>query len=231
MEGLKLDAFRILLFIIPGIISLRIMAALAISSPRDPFNMTIDGVILTVIDHFLYGVGRWSGTWLPSTAKSGLVGMFDLASLGGEFGREFKDAGGFPIIFLAGVVGLASGVVRYHGWEFAALRRLKMTNRTGESLVWAEVLTSVPRSSYAVVTCKDRSRFMGVVDTFSEDAGNYEVFLTRASQVQDDGTLLPIRGNGVLLTKENPIVRVEFWDPGPEGGERERRIQDAGEAS
>jgi hypothetical protein len=50
-----------------------------------------------------------------------------------------------------------------------------------------------------------------VIDTFSEEAGNYELLLSRASQVQPDGSLLPIEGKGVLLTRENPIIRVEFW--------------------
>ncbi len=98
-----------------------------------------------------------------------------------------------------------------------------------------EEIRTVPGSDVGtplILCCgsmKDGSRFIGVVDTFSEDAGNYEVFLTRASQVQDDGTLLPIQGPGVLLTKENSIVRVEFWDPltGPEGSEGDRRMQDA----
>ena len=81
---------------------------------------------------------------------------------------------------------------------------------------WAEVLTKAPQG-YAVVACKDGSRFLGWVDTFSEEAGNYEIFLSRASQVQEDGSLLAIPGPGVLLTRENPIVRVELWNP-VEGG-------------
>jgi hypothetical protein len=228
MEAFKVDAFRILLFVIPGIISLRLMTALAISRPRNPFNMTIDGVIFTVVDHFLYGMCRWFwARLLPPEAKSFLVGMFELGSLRGDFGRDFRDAGGYPLIFIALIVGVVSGVARYHGWIFTALRRLKMTNKTGENLIWADVLSTAPRRSYAVVACKDGSRFIGFVDTFSEDAGDYEVFLTDASQVETDGTLLPIHGNGVLLTKENPITRVEFWNPaGPEG-----RVQDARETS
>lgn len=54
---------------------------------------------------------------------------------------------------------------------------------------------------------------MGEVLTFSEEAGNYEVYLGNAFQVQEDGTLLPIPGPGVLLTRENPIIRVELWNP------------------
>lgn len=222
LETLTLEAFKILLFIIPGIISLRIKAALAISAPKNTFNMTIDGLILTLVDHALYGGFRWTFSNLPSYGllrqlESAVKGILDSPSLPGDLGRHFAGAGGFAIVLIAVGVGFVAGVIRYHGWEFRVLRVFRMTNRTGENLVWAEVMTKEPRASYVVVACKDGSRFMGVVDTFSEEAGNYELFLSRASQVQEDGTTLPIKGTGVLLTRENPIIRVEFWNPGTGG--------------
>src|SRR6266404_7718890 len=54
----------------------------------------------------------------------------------------------------------------------------------GENLVWAETLTKASKQSSAVVACKDGSRFIGEIDTFSEEAGNYEILLSNASQVQ-----------------------------------------------
>jgi len=72
---------------------------------------------------------------------------------------------------------------------------------------------AIIRRKLALVAGKDGSRFLGVVDTFSEEAGNYEILLSQAAQVQPDNSLLPIEGEGVLLTRENPIVRVEFWYP------------------
>ena len=218
MQGLTLEALRVVLFVLPGIVSLRIKSALSISSPSKPFNAAIDGLILTLIDHALYGVLRLASVYTPATPslKRLVVAIQEISmsvQASGELGRYFVEAGGFPIFAIAALVGVAVGVIRYHGWEFLALRKLGMTNRTGENLVWAEVMTRTARSSYSLVACKDGSRFLGVVDTFSEEAGNYEVFLSRASQVQLDGTLLPINGEGVLLTRENPIYRVEWWNP------------------
>jgi len=56
MEALRVEAFKIALFILPGIISLRIKAALSISTPSRPFNLAIDGLIFTLIDHALFGL-------------------------------------------------------------------------------------------------------------------------------------------------------------------------------
>jgi hypothetical protein len=143
--------------------------------------------------------------------------LIDSSGLPPEIAQQFAASGGFGIVIVAMVVGAGAGVVRFHGWDFRLLRRLRATNRTGENLVWAETLTKSARDTYALVACKDGSRFIGVVDTFSEEAGNYEILLSNASQVEPDGILLPINGEGVLLTRENPIVRVELWSPGARG--------------
>jgi hypothetical protein len=89
--------------------------------------------------------------------------------LPGELGQAIKDVGGFPIIVIAVVVGLVIGMVRYHGWDVRLFRWMRITNRTGENLVWAETLTKASKPSCAVVACKDGSRFIGEIDTFSED--------------------------------------------------------------
>ena len=219
MDAFKLEAFKVALFILPGIITLRIKAALSISAPSKPLNTVIDGLAFTLVDHAVFGILKTTlNAFATSSAVTG-VKSFGAAitvspSLPGELGQPFRDAGGFPIIVIAAIVGLVFGAIRYHGWDFRLFRRVRITNRTGENLVWAETLTKASKESYAVVACKDGSRFIGEIDTFSEEAGNYEILLSNASQVQLDGSLLPVVGEGVLLTKENPIIRVELWDPG-----------------
>jgi len=217
MEGLKLEALKAALFVLPGVISLRVKAALAISAPSKPLNAVIDALVLTLADHAVFASVR--SALLSFNDCSTCVGLVQLGrdlstspSLPSDLGRAFVDAGGFPIIAIAVAVGLIWGAVRYHGWDFRVLRFLRLTNRTGENLVWAETLTKAS-PGYAVVACKDGSRFLGVIDTFSETAGDYELLLGRAAQIQPDGSLLPIEGEGVLLTRENPVIRVELWRP------------------
>ena len=221
MDVFKIEVFKVALFILPGIITLRIKAALSISAPSKPLNTMIDGLAFTLIDHALFGISKatlnaFSHYPVVSGIKSLGAAIAASPSLPGELGQAFKDAGGFLIIFIAAVVGLVIGTIRYHGWDFRLFRRMRITHRTGENLVWAETLTKASKQSYAVVACSDGSRFMGEIDTFSEEAGSDEILLSDASQVQPDGSLLPIRGEGVLLTRENPIVRVELWNPAPD---------------
>jgi len=220
VDAFKLEAFKVALFILPGIITLRIKAALSISSPSKPLNTVIDGLAFTLADHLLFGISKaglnaFSHYPAFKGIKSFGAALMVSPSVPGELEQGFRDSGGFPIIVIAAVVGLVFGAVRYHGWDFRLFRRIRITNRTGENLVWAETLTKASKESYAVVACKDGSRFIGEIDTFSEETGNYEILLSNASQVQLDGSLLPIVGEGVLLTRENPIIRVELWNSGP----------------
>jgi hypothetical protein len=216
VENLTLEALKVLLFILPGFVSLRVKAALSITAPKNPFNFTADALILTLVDHGLFAALQALLSALPAYAwlvhlRTYAGAIEGSAALPSELGRLFREAGGFAIIAIAIAVGFATGIVRFHGWDFALMRKLKLTNRTGEALVWTEVLTKAP-NVYAMVACKDGTRFLGSINTFSEEAGSYEIFLSQAYQVDLEGALAPINGPGVMLTRENPIVRVELWD-------------------
>ena len=206
MEAVTLQALKAILLILPGLISLRVKAALSISSPSKPLNAAIDGLVLTLVDHAtLATIKIVAAAILPTrlleTVRHLSRSLVESSGLPLEIGQQFTASGGFAIAVVAVVVGAAAGVVRFRGWDFQLLRRLGATNRTGENLVWAEALTKSARDTYALVACRD-------------EAGNYEILLSNASQVEPDGTLLPIQGQGVLLTRENPIIRVELWAPG-----------------
>jgi hypothetical protein len=51
VEVVTLQALKAILLILPGLISLRVKAALSISSPSKPLNAAIDGLVLTLVDH------------------------------------------------------------------------------------------------------------------------------------------------------------------------------------
>jgi hypothetical protein len=114
MEALRVEAFK---------------AALSISAPSRPFNLAIDGLIFTLIDHALFGLIEWCLTSLSSFAPARWLRALGEAiqtspSLPGELGRQFSEAGGFPIILIAIGVGLVFG----------------------ENLVWAEALTAASQT-------------------------------------------------------------------------------------
>jgi len=58
VDVFKIEVFKVALFILPGIITLRIKAALSISAPSKPLNTMIDGLAFTLIDHALFGISK-----------------------------------------------------------------------------------------------------------------------------------------------------------------------------
>lgn len=181
MEAVTLQALKAILLILPGLISLRVKAALSISSPSKPLNAAIDGLVLTLVDHAtLATIKIVAAAILPTRLLEAVRhlsrSLVESSGLPPEIGQQFTASGGFAIATVAVVVGAAAGVVRFRGWDFQLLRRLGATNRTGENLVWAETLTKSARDTYALVACRDGSRFIGVVDTFSEEAATTRSF-------------------------------------------------------
>jgi hypothetical protein len=92
VQGVTLEALKVLLFVLPGIVSLRIKAALSVSSPSKPFDAAIDGLILTLVDHALYGVLRSVSQHAPSWPFLNMLASFGQevsmsVQMKGELGR------------------------------------------------------------------------------------------------------------------------------------------------
>jgi len=56
VDVFKVEVLKVVLFILPGIITLRVKAALSISAPSKPLNTVIDGLAFTLVDHALFGI-------------------------------------------------------------------------------------------------------------------------------------------------------------------------------
>ena len=90
MDVFKIEVLKVLLFIVAGLITLRIKAALSISAPSRPLNTVIDGLAFTLVDHALNAFSHY-----PAVKGAKSLGLMDV--------------GGFPIIVIAMVVGLVIG--------------------------------------------------------------------------------------------------------------------------
>jgi len=101
VDVFKVEAFKLAVFILPGIITLRIKAALSISSPSKPLNTVIDGLAFTLIDHAMFGLLKIALTASAHYSAVNALNSFGgtiTASLSfpGELGQAFREAGGFP---------------------------------------------------------------------------------------------------------------------------------------
>jgi len=86
VDVFKIEVFKVVLFIVPGLITLRIKAAL--SAPSRPLNTVIDGLAFTLVDHALNAFSHY-----PAVKGAKSLGLVSPASpsLPGELGQAFAD--------------------------------------------------------------------------------------------------------------------------------------------
>lgn len=110
--------------------------------------------------------------------------------------------------------GLVSGLVVGNDLHYRVARRLRLTERTGRSDVWQDCFSTFD-NNWLEVELDDGRRVSGWAQYFSEIGSTPSLFLRDAFWI-DNGNLIPIEGEGILLTESAKIRYVEFR--GPEGG-------------
>lgn len=215
MDKLSVDAFRIVIFLLPGFVTLQVRNMLVVPTKASLADNVILAAVFTFIDHILSGVLPT----LPYLAK-----LETRVRLSSEFWSVFREQGGIALLGYSAGVGLVLGVLRFHGWDYAALRWLRVTRRSGYTDVWNEAFNR-DRGSWLIVNLKDGRRVLGWAATYSDEPSLHELFLARAAWVDDEGNETHINGPGILLTEASEILTVEFWasqQTGRAGKEAER---------
>jgi hypothetical protein len=111
---------------------------------------------------------------------------------------------------MACALGLVWGVVRSKDLALGLLRKWEMTERTSRESVWNDVFSNL--NGTAQVGLHDGRNLIGWVGRYSDSGDEHSVFLERASWVQEDGGLVAIDGEGILLTDKAEIEYVMFLD-------------------
>lgn len=203
METFSVEAFRILIFLLPGLVTLQVRNLLVVPEKTTLTETVITALVLTFLDHVVSAV-------LPGLPF--LIALQERVTLSSEFWLIFKAQGGLQLLLYSSVLGLVLGLLRFRGWDYAVLRFLRLTRRSGYTDVWNETFNRDP-GSWLIVSLKDGRRLLGWAATYSDEPGTHELFLARAAWVDDYGRQTAIEGPGILLPKASEIVAVEFWNP------------------
>jgi hypothetical protein len=179
--------------LLPGFVSARIARAISAQANQSELERVIEALIFSFFTYVVYIVSF--GTALPI-----------------EWQPAFQ-VHPWRLIFLTGlacVLGLIWGVVGSKDLALGLLRKFGLTERTSRESVWNDVFSSL--SGTAQVGLHDGRSLIGWVGRYSDSGDERSLFLERASWVQDDGSLVPIDGEGILLTDKAEIEYVMFLD-------------------
>jgi hypothetical protein len=89
-------------------------------------------------------------------------------------------------------------------------RKLRLTQRTTRSSVWSDAFHD--RGGVLQVELGDGRRVLGWLRYYSDEPQDSSLFLERANWVNEDLTLTPVDGPGILITKDLGINWIEFLD-------------------
>jgi hypothetical protein len=196
-----LQTLAALLILLPGFVSARIARALSAQADQSELERVIEALMFSFFTYVVYVL--FFGTSLPI-----------------EFLPPFQ-VYRWRVVFLLAVacaLGLLWGFVHAKDLPLRLLRRWKLTQRTSRDSVWNDVFSSL--AGTAQVGLHDGRNLIGWIRRYSDSRDERSLFLEKASWVQEDGSLVEIDGNGILLTDKAEIEYVMFLDSSESSSER-----------
>ncbi len=206
----NLSAFALLLYLLPGFLGGAVYEAVAEARPRTASERVLNALIVTlcaaVVSNLIASTPLFPSVDVNkdstlNTILSALVGVHLATSTA-----------------VAIAFGLVAAFVQNHGWLYAALRALRLTNRTGRIDVWHEILTK-HREVWIQVLLKDGRRLVGWPEHYSEDGARRELFLAEATwfvpeENSDSFGRIEVAGPGVYIIDWSVVEAIEFLNGG-----------------
>jgi hypothetical protein len=200
-------AFQIFLILLPGLSAAYFVQALATRRTQSDLERVIEALVFSFIIYSCYiplNHGKLPFHIEPDpTAKGNDTVLWEPAQLGWLVG-------------VTAIFGLAAvAYIRFDGNRL--FRLVKLTERTTRNSIWNDTLESEAFSEQPVqVELGDGRNVLGVLLYYSDVAEDASLFLTQASWVDAEGQLVPIPGQGILLTKTSGIRSVSLLHPSTE---------------
>lgn len=198
MDEVK-DLFPILLFLLPGFVSVGILEILCVRQSKDIFGRIVEALIFTMLNLACFLVIRSLLEIIPRV-------QFDHA--------QFVTAGNVALMAMcAFAIGIVFAAEINHEWLLGFLNnRLHLTRKTAKPSTWNETWTHARK--YVVVHLDDGRRIYGWPTFYSDSPEERALFLEDASWLNDNNNLInedaPI---SILLDKHSGIKLVEFLEP------------------
>ena len=212
MPTWSLEAFRLMVVVIPGFVVLWIRDAFTVAKTSSLVEKTISALIFTFFNWGLFSI---LVRLFPPLALLRVNVQAPPSELASQLWLEFQSQGGFGLLVTSILLGISFGVVQSKELDYRFLRWLRLTYRTGHTDGWLQTFTSI-RGNWLIVHLADGSRYMGWPWYYSDQAGIHEIFLADASRIAKDGTMTAVDGPGILLTSNSGITLIEFLNPAKE---------------
>lgn len=187
------EALQVILYLLPGFVTLRIKELLSFPNKVSDISRTIDGIVLTFLNLSIFFT----------------IKLLARDQFNDQFNKRYLD---IIILFLIAVVlGVILGNDYLTSKFYSLLRWLKLTKMTGRVDPWSDAFNNI-RGIYVQVLLSDDRKYMGWPKYYSDDPEVKELFLANAYLISKT-VVRKIEGPGVLIPITGDIIAIEFLDP------------------
>lgn len=200
-------AFNLLLFLLPGFVTLKVREALAIVAKSSDFSRVVDAMLFTLLNYAIY---------FPVANALGLKQFTILGLRADSTGASFQLVTPYlPALFLmlgtATALGIFVGMGTDRDWFYKFKTGLRLTRRPARIDVWADSFYEA-KKKWILVQLEDGTQIIGWPFRYSDEPERRQLFLKDARVRRPDGVEYDVTGPGLLLTEASKIKLIEFLD-------------------
>jgi hypothetical protein len=200
-----LQAFAILLLLLPGFLSARILQMLCTRPKQSELDKVVEALLFSFFGYLLLAAS--TGADLPLSWSS-------ISDRGGtHYSLELHRARLALLACYAVLFGLASAWIINHDTLLSWFRKGRFTQRTSRISVWNDIFHTL--GATVQVGLKDGRMVRGWLRCYSDEAKDATFFLEAAAWIGPNQETYPVDGPGILFTKESGVQFVMFLNDLP----------------
>lgn len=201
----KVEALAILFVLLPGFLCAYIAQSLAVRRQQSDTEKVIEALIFSLI-LYLITLPHFGFT-MPLHWQAGVNGTFQIVA-------NYHHL--LALFVLSVVLGTIYAANINHDWLMSLMRWANVTERTARTSIWNDAFQEI--SGWVQVGFEDGTQIRGWVRYYSDESGDYSLFLERAAWI-DGEEREEIEGPGILLTAAAKIKTITFLGPSEDSPE------------
>lgn len=222
----SLLTFNLLLFLLPGFVTLKVREALTVVGKTSDLSRLVDALLFSLYNYAVYftlarAVGLQQVTVLGVKADPSGA---DLQLISPNLGAIFL------MIAVAVTLGVFIGVGTERDWFHKLKMKLRLTQRQARIDLWAEAFYQA-KGCWVLVHLDDGRKVLGWPYLYSDEPDRRQLCLRDARVRSPDGGEYDVIGPWILVTEGAKITLVEFLSGAtnrPGGSSAERNTADTG---
>lgn len=195
-----LEALAVLLLLLPGFFSAKIVQMLCARPKQTELDKIIEALLFSFFTYLLFAVTLGPMLplfWSPTVNQGGT-----------RYVMEIDRARLALLTAYSLILGFAWGWITNHDALLKWLRWSGFTQRSSRTSVWNDIFHTL--GGTVQIGLKDGRMAQGWLRCYSDEAEDSTFFLEAAAWIDESGKVYPVRGPGVLFTKQCDIQFVIF---------------------